>query len=354
VTVSSVAPNFGTAAGGTKVTVLGQGFLGVKKVTFGGIDGTHLTIYSDSKLSVDSPVAPSAQVDIQVETPRGTSDTTADDVFHYVPELTAVNPNHGPLAGGNTVTVTGVGLSSKHGFEYSFGGVNATGVSCSSSTTCTMMVPMHGLGSVELTVDTPLGNSPKSVKYTYGAPSISSFSPTVGPTSGGLSIVVNGSNLATGMTVEFGDIAVTGVDCADQTFCLVKNPKVSAPESVHLTAIVDDVSSTPSTGKFTFEVFPTVTSINPSSAAAGAVVTLTGTGFSTTPGQTTFNFFGINVAGTCSSTTQCTATVPSDSDGTAHSTAVTVTVNGNTSLDWVDFSYPGKPIVPPCKGTTCS
>jgi len=355
VEVFSISPNSGTAAGGTKVTITGLGFLGVKKVTFGGVDATHLTIHSDTMLTVESPVAPAAEASVQVENPAGTSPKSSSDVFDYVPEIKAVSPDHGPLTGGNSVTVTGLGLSSKHGFQYSFGGSLATGVSCSSSTSCIMIVPLHGLGTVNLEIKTPVGNSPKSVPYTYGAPAISSFTPAVGPTTGGLPIAISGSNLASGMTVEFGTTAVTkGVNCVDQTFCWVNNPAVSSPESVHLTAIVDDVSSATSTGVFKFEVFPTITGINPSSAKAGAVVTLTGTAFSTTAGQTTFNFFGINVPGICASTTQCTAVVPDEVDGTAHTTVVTVTVNGNTSLDSVDFSYSGKPIKPPCTGTKCS
>jgi hypothetical protein len=127
-----------------------------------------------------------------------------------------------------------------------------------------------------------------------------------------------------------------------------------AAGKVHLTVTVDGITSAPSTNEFTFVVFPTVTGISPSSADAGAVVTLTGTSFSTTAGQTTFTFFGIPVAGTCSSTTQCTAVVPFEVDGTAQTTAVPVTVNGITSLDYVVFSYKNKIPVPPCKGHLCS
>ena len=348
-----ITPDFGTAAGGTTVTINGQGFLGVKKVTFGGASATHLKVYSDSLLTVESPVAPSAQAHIQVETPAGTSASTSSAVFNYVPEITAVSPNQGPLTGENTVTVSGVGLSSKHGFEYSFGGDLATGVSCSTSTTCTMVVPTHGLGSVQLKIETPFGNSPTSVTYTYGAPSITSFTPTVGPTTGGVAIGISGANLASGMTVLFGSTPATGVVCVGPTFCWVNNPTGSVG-SVHLSATVDDVTSAPSAGTFTFEVFPTIASISPNPAAAGTTVTVTGTGFSTTAGQTTFNFFAINVNGTSCSATQCSAVVPQEVNGTATTTAVTVTVNGNTSTDWVAFAYPGKPAPPPCTGTICN
>lgn len=127
-----------------------------------------------------------------------------------------------------------------------------------------------------------------------------------------------------------------------------------AAGTVHLTVTVNGITSSPSKNEFTFVVFPTVTGISPSSANPGAVVTLTGTGFSTTAGQTAFTFFGIPVAGKCSSTTQCTAVVPFEENGTAQTTAVTVTVNGITSLDWVVFAYKERIKPPPCKGITCS
>jgi hypothetical protein len=369
VRVTGVLPNFGSANGSTAVTILGQGFIGVKKVTFGGVDATNVQILNDSFMIVQSPAAPKAEVDVRVETPKGTSAETAADEFHYIPVLTKVSPDHGPLAGGAIVTVTGNALSAYHGFKYMFGGAAATAVSCSSTTTCTMTVPEHGLGKVELTIDTPFGNSPNSLAYTYAAPQITSFNPSIGPTTGGLYVSINGENLATGMTVQFGSTAVTGVVCGDETSCWVNNPSVSGPESVSLTATVNDVSSSATSAKFTFEVFPTVTNINPSSAAAGTTVTLTGTGFivNAAAGQsiaqlgiknptnpTWFTFFGINVQGTCTSTTQCTAVVPANEAGPGITTAVTVTVDGNTSMDYVVFTNPGKPIVPTCKPGTCN
>lgn len=350
----SVSPDFGTAAGGTTVTVKGQGFIGANKATFGGVNGSHVTIYSDSKLTVESPAAPDSQVDIAVQTPAGTSPSIGGDLFHYVPELKGVSPNQGPLTGGNSVTVTGVALSSGHGFEYSFGGVPATAVSCSSSTSCTMNVPAHGLGSVSLKIETPYGNSPTTVPYTYGVPFISSFSPSVGPTTGGLGITIYGANLASGMTVLFGDIAVTsGVSC-DPTTCWVASP-AHGIGSVQLKATVDVITSAPSAGKFTFKVFPTVTAVNPASAKSGTVLTLTGTGFSTKAGQTSFSFFGNPLAGKCTSATQCTVIAPGLPEGSSEPfTAVYVTVNGLTSMDWVEFVSADPPGIPPCKGVTCN
>ncbi|MGD0890959.1 MAG: IPT/TIG domain-containing protein [Terracidiphilus sp.] len=355
VEITGISPDFGTALGSTPVTISGHGFIGVNQVTLDGAKAPTLIVFSDSKMVVQTPTAPAAEADIRVQTPAGTSAESSSDEFHYIPVLAQVNPNHGALTGGDTVTVTGYGLSAYHGFKYLFGDAPATGVRCYGAGMCTLTIPANSLGTVSLKISTPYGDSLNTLPFTYGAPKIISFSPAVGPTSGGLPITIHGSNLTSGMTLHFGGTVAPGVVCSGEATCTVNNPHVTNPESVSLTATVGGITTTPTAALFTFEVFPTLTAISQASAAAGTVVTLTGTAFSTTPGQTTFNFFGINVVGTCSSTTQCTATVPAEVDGTAHSTLVTVTVNGNTSLDSIEFSYPGKIVspVPPCKGTKC-
>jgi hypothetical protein len=75
---------------------------------------------------------------------------------------------------------------------------------------------------------------------------------------------------------------------------------------------------------------PTVSAINPTSgpAAGGTVVTITGTGFSTTAGATTVRFGATSATGvSCASTTSCSATSPAGSGAVD----VTVTVSGLTS-----------------------
>jgi hypothetical protein len=82
---------------------------------------------------------------------------------------------------------------------------------------------------------------------------------------------------------------------------------------------------------YTPAVPPTVSGINPSSGppSGGTVVTITGTGFSTTAGTTSFDFGTGHAATavTCTSSTSCTATAPAGS-GTVD---VTATVAGLTS-----------------------
>jgi hypothetical protein len=272
-------------------------------------------------------------------------------IFSYAPAVNGVSPSTGPLVGGTKVTVTGQALSDTDKFD--FGGALATSVKCANSQRCTMITPAHKPGAVDVRVESPVGKSPLAYgvdSFTFEGPSITSFSPGVGPTTGGLVISLTGYGLETGMKVKFGDADGTSVSCGLSTSCVVTSPK-HAIGAVNLTVTVDGVMSAPSKDQFSFAVFPTITGISPSSGDFGSTVALTGTGFSTVPGQTIFQFVGQSATGvSCKSTTQCTAVVPSEI--ASQVVPVTVTVNGLTSLDSVTFSYP-KPPPPPCSGTGC-
>ena len=356
--VDSYSPYNGPASGGTKITIVGSGFIGVEKVTFGGVAGTHLTIDSDTKLTVETPEAPSEFATIKVETPGGTA--TAAGPYTYNPEITKVSPSSGPMQGGVSVTLTGLALSSSDE-TFLFGDDKATSVSCPTSKECTMLTPAHAPGIVAVEATTPwgYGYSPitSATRYTYDTVAITSFTPGFGPTAGGefLQLYGNSLGLGHGTKVSFGGVDATGVDCPDPSYCYMSTP-AHAAGMVPVTVTVSGLTSPPAKTQFKFEIFPTITGISPTSAAPGSTVTLTGTAFSTVPGQTSFSFFGVSAAGACSSTTQCTAIVPAVNIplGNPRITSVYVTVNGVTSLDSVTFGYPGKTPPPPCKGPKCS
>jgi hypothetical protein len=366
--IDSFSPATGPGAGGTKLTILGAGFVGVTKVTIGGVAGTNLVVESDTKLTVDTPEAAGLEqtAALKVVTAGGTA--TSSTLFDYDPEIFLVGPSEGPFEGGTSVTVYGVGLSKDLVFQFGSDTYSAIPVSCGNviggGPGCTVVTPAHAPGSVHVVAATPWGGtsatpsgSPNANLFTYEPPSISNITPVIGPTSGGSQITITGVSLGPGSgedltTVNFGTLRVPVPSCSsDHTFCFLTSPPHTAG-SVPLSVTVHGKTLTYAQ-PFTFEVFPTITGISPPSANPGAVVNLKGTGFSTTTGRTTFDFFGISVPGNCTSTTQCAAVVPTETVGTAQTTAVTVTVNGNTSLDSVTFAYATLIKPPPCKGATC-
>lgn len=352
----SITPASGPAAGGTKVTIEGTGFTGLQDlfgigygVLIGGAASSNLTVHSDKKVTVDTPPGfdPFAAVVVYSDYYNSTP-----VFFAYAPAVGGVNPSTGPLVGGTKVTVTGLALSDTDKFD--FGGALATGVKCANSSRCTMITPAHKPGTVDVRVESSVGKSPLAYgdSFTFNGPSIKGFSPAAGPTTGGLVIGLTGYGFESGMKVKFDDADGDSVYCGDSTSCAVTSPKHKAG-AVNLTVTVDGVTSSPSKDQFSFVVFPTITGISPSGGDGGSTVTLTGTGFSTVAGQTSFQFLVQSATGVvCTSATQCTAVVPPETS--AQVVPVTVTVSGLTSLDSVGFSYPKPPPIPPCRGTTCN
>ena len=85
------------------------------------------------------------------------------------PAVTALNPTHGPAAGGNTVTITGTDLTGATAVN--FGANAATAFTVDNATTITATAPAVPAGStVDVTVTTPAGTSPTAGTgndYTY-------------------------------------------------------------------------------------------------------------------------------------------------------------------------------------------
>jgi hypothetical protein len=76
--ISSYSPASGTHLGGTKVTIHGSNFIGVKSVTFGGKAGTRLAVSGTTTLTVYTPAGTrGAKVTVVVNAAGGTSNTVS-------------------------------------------------------------------------------------------------------------------------------------------------------------------------------------------------------------------------------------------------------------------------------------
>ncbi|WP_022899088.1 IPT/TIG domain-containing protein [Humibacter albus] len=322
--ISSLAPTSGPQTGGTAVTITGSGFTGASGVTFDGTAGTDFTVVNDTRITVTTPEHDPGDAAVVVDSPNGNSDPAT---FTYTPvtQITGVQPATGPEAGGNAVTITGQCFTGAT--EVQFGGTSAH-FTVDGDTQITAIAPA-GTGTVDVTVvgAAGCGTATDDGAYTYKpAASIQSLTPAEGPTSGGTTVTITGSEFtaATGVTFD-GD--------AGTAFTVVDDSHITVTTPAHVAGAVDVAVLSPygngtSADAFTYVAAPTIASVSPEQGptAGGTTVTITGTGFA---GAGAVQFGGAAAAAyTVDSDTQITATTPAHDAGHVD---VTVNTVGGTS-----------------------
>uniref|UniRef100_UPI002457BCBC beta strand repeat-containing protein n=1 Tax=Nocardia abscessus TaxID=120957 RepID=UPI002457BCBC len=196
--LGSASPFQGPEAGGNQVFLNGNGLTGVTAVTFGGTPATSFTVDSDTQITAIAPAGTGA-VQVTATGPNGTSNGVTY-TYIPVPTLTSDNPTSGPEAGGNTVILTGTGLSTAGAVLF---GISASDFTVDSDTQITATA-VPGTGTVQITVITAGGTS-NGVAYTYiPAPTLSGAVPNSGAAAGGTTVVLTGTDLTGTTAVDFG------------------------------------------------------------------------------------------------------------------------------------------------------
>lgn len=343
-TVTAVNPPSGSPVGGYSVVVSGTNFNNptVSGVTVGGIN-VGFTVNNDTTLTITTMPAGSGTVDILVTNADGTSENTGADNFTYTqaPSISGLNPAIGPIAGGTSVTITGVGFTGAT--SVTFGGDSAV-FSFTNDTTIVATAPAHSAGTVDVVVTTPLGPSDNTTAddYTYtAAPVVTGLSPTSGPTAGGTSVTITGVSFTGATGVTFGGTPAV--------FSFINDTTITATTPAHAAGTVDVFVTTPlgtsantTADNFTYQDLA-VTSISPTSGpiAGGTVVTITGTGFT---GATSVTFGGTPAVFTFVNATTITATSPAHAAGTVDVLVTTPAgTSANTTAD--NFTYTSGPTV---------
>jgi len=231
--ITGVAPNSGPTTGGTDVTITGSGFTGATGVIVGGIPAKNVVVVSDTTITATTPADTAGLHSMQVSTPRGTSPKVAAAGFTYLgpPAITGVAPNSGPLAGGVSVTITGSGFTGATAVL--FGGISAKNLVVHNDSTLTVSAPADTAGLHNIQVTTPEGTSPKAAAdgFTYeAAPSVTSVSPNSGPTSGGTTVTVSGTNFTGATSVSFGGYSGKNLTVINATTITVTSPAQAAGE----------------------------------------------------------------------------------------------------------------------------
>jgi hypothetical protein len=372
--VTGISPNAGPVAGGTTVTITGNGFNTATSVHFGTAAATSFHVNSDSSITAVSPASPLASpgtgpVDVTVTTPLGTSPIVVQDEFTYelAPTIAGVNgivPNQGPTSGGTAVTITGTNFVALPATTtVLFGSTPATNVVVTSTTTITAVSPPGAAGPVSVTVSDAGGTS-NGVTFTYiPAPVITAngINPDSGPTAGGQTVTITGTNLgSTGTTTVFfggltgnqaSNVVVNGAGTSLTAVTPPGNPGL-------VNVIVVTAGGDSNTETYNYIPLPTigVNGLNPAfgPVAGGTNVTMTGQGLS---GITAVTFTPFGSFTTCGAGSFVPATTFSAGNGTTATVTtpdftpgpgqavVCVTAAGGTAPAQELFTFEGAPVI---------
>ncbi len=256
-TVEDLSPQAGPLSGGTLVTVTGTNFMGTTAVRFGSAEAASFKIVSPTSILAEAPAGSAGAVDVTVTNAEGTSAESSADRFEYAPAPTVskLSPRKGPAGGGAPVTISGTGFTGAT--TVSFGSSPATELAVVSATTITAVAPAAMSRTVDVTVSGPGGTSDltKSDRFTFEHPTVTDVSPDAGPTSGGASVVVNGTGFAPGFggtAFIFGRARGSLVDCTSTTECSLVTPAGRAG-TVDVRAVVGtDKSKKTDSGDYTY------------------------------------------------------------------------------------------------------
>jgi hypothetical protein len=192
--------------------------------------------------------------------------------------ITSLSVTTGPQGGGTPITITGTGFNGATGVT--FGGVPGTEFTVVSGTSITVTTPA-GAGVVDVTVQHPGGGFTLTNGFAY-TPTVTGVSPNTGPAAGGTPVTVAGTGLTGATGVTFGGVAGTAFSVTSPTSISVTTPAGAGVVNVVVQHPGGNVTLTNG-----FAYTPTVTGVTPSTGPqSGAVVTVTGTGFTDATGVT--------------------------------------------------------------------
>ncbi len=292
--VTSLSPTNGSTAGGTSIAINGTNFSGATAVSFGGTAATSFTVNSATLITATVPAHAAGTVDVRVTTPGGTSTTSANDQYTYVPvpTVTSISPTSGPTGGGTTVTITGTGFNyAAPSGAVKFGAANAT-YTINSNTQITATSPANSAGTYDVTVTTVGGTSATSAadQYTYlvAAPVANSVGATVayGSTNNPITLNITGgvpTSVAVGTQAMHGTATALGT-----SITYTPTPGYAGPDSFSYTA--SNAGGTSAPANVTITVSPPTITLLPTSLPNATVATAYSTTITTSGGASPYSY----------------------------------------------------------------
>ncbi len=203
--VQFVDPQSGPFAGGTEVTVRGNGFDEDVVVLVGGrmVEPLDQEFIDSRRIVIKTPPGQPGLADVEVH--RGSEIAALAEAFEY--EAIYVDPDSGSVTGGTRVTIRGFGTDFGDGTNVLFDGLPLTGLDVVGDLVLTGTTPAGVSGSADVEVGTTTAVYESKRGYTY----LSTADPFAagmggGPIEGDVNVVVLNANTRNGVDNAFVSI----------------------------------------------------------------------------------------------------------------------------------------------------
>lgn len=324
--VSGILPGNGSTAGGYTAFVTGSNFGLLSGSVM--IGGSTAAVVSWSNTSIVVTIPPGVGKDLPVRVIAQNLQSAANVLFDYDPP--EICPIASPVAAGETLTITGANFGVS-GAIVTINGNPATNV-------------VHSVAHEELTVTVPQGyglNRPlvvtvglqasSAILVNYEAPVITSIAPQSGSTAGGATITVVGKNFyLNGGSLTIGSEPAQIISHSPTELVAL------TPAGVGSQPVAFSISGQTSTEPIVYNYgTPTITSVTPSGAAAGATISIDGENFGATASEVRIN--GVLCAVTAWDHTSVSVTVPM---GVGANVPLTIRNTSGPAVGTSTFSYP--------------
>jgi hypothetical protein len=268
-------------------------------------------------------------------------DGTVQDPAQVNFTVTSISPGGGPLAGGNTITISG----SKFGpsTTVDIGGSPCTPVTVIDGTTLTCTSPALAAATYNVTVTSP-GDG--TVTFTNGyssnpAPTVGGVNIPAGALAGGTAIQITGTGFLASPTVTIGGAVCNVTASTATTVDCITGAAVAGTYAITVTNY--DAQFATLAAAYTYQPAPSIAGLLPAtgSTAGGTLITINGADFIATP---TVTIGGAACAGvTWVNANQLTCTHPAGAAGAAN--VVVTNPDGQLDTSVGGFTYVPPPTV---------
>ena len=333
--LTGLSPQNGPTTADAVTSVSGANFGPYESTLVGTVGFTvclHIVWQSDTEVTCTVAKGVNYALDVSVEV--GAQIGTLQSAYYYdEPVVSAIGISNGPATGGNTVAVSGSNFGAYDSTVFvTFGDTLCSSVTWSSDSEVECTVPAGVAVSHDVSVEVGDQVGTLELAYDYDAPEVTSIDVSNGPTTGGNTVSVSGSNFGaydSTVSVRFADTLCSSVTWSSDSEVECTVPPGVGPFHTNVHFVYVEVGTQQGTlspwHAYNYDL-PEVTSIDPifGPPTGGNTVALSGSSFGTYDSTVSVTLGDTECSSvTWSSDSEVECTVPSG-DGGPHDVSIWV------------------------------